>query len=293
MNQPSANKPLDNPVTLDAVASFSKATDPRLAEVMGLLVKHLHAFVDESKLSKAEWLKGLEFLTAAAQITDHERNEFSLFSDIMGISSMVDVVSQPPGGTPSSVLGPFHNHDSLIKPNGSDLTDGQPGERVWLHGRVLDVHHNPVPHAQIDFWQNADNGLYPAQDSAQDPQNLRCKIQCDAQGGFELLTIRPHPYTVPTDGPVGALLAASNRNIWRPAHFHIIVSAPGYVGLVTELFPSGSAYIDNDTVFGVRPGLIVDVKDCHNEDVAKQFGLTLPFKEVAFDFSLVQQSSTT
>lgn len=293
MNQPSANKPLDNPVTLDAVASFSKATDPRLAEVMGLLVKHLHAFVDESKLSKAEWLKGLEFLTAAAQITDHERNEFSLFSDIMGISSMVDVVSQPPGGTPSSVLGPFHNHDSLIKPNGSDLTDGQPGERVWLHGRVLDVHHNPVPHAQIDFWQNADNGLYPAQDSAQDPQNLRCKIQCDAQGGFELLTIRPHPYTVPTDGPVGALLAASNRSIWRPAHFHIIVSAPGYVGLVTELFPSGSAYIDNDTVFGVRPGLIVDVKDCHNEDIAKQFGLTLPFKEVAFDFSLVQQSSTT
>ena len=293
MNQPSSNKPLDNPVTRDAMASFSKATDPRLAEVMGLLVKHLHAFVDESKLSKAEWLKGLEFLTAAAQITDHERNEFSLFSDIMGISSMVDVVSQPPGGTPSSVLGPFHNHDSLIKPNGSDLTDGQPGERVWLHGRVLDVHHNPIPHAQIDFWQNADNGLYPAQDSAQDPQNLRCKIQCDAQGGFELLTIRPHPYTVPTDGPVGALLAASNRNIWRPAHFHIIVSAPGYVGLVTELFPSGSAYIDNDTVFGVRPGLIVDVKDCHNEDVAKQFGLTLPFKEVAFDFSLVQQSSTT
>jgi protocatechuate 3,4-dioxygenase beta subunit len=293
MNQHIDREHLNNPVTRDAINSFSNATDPRLAEVMALLVKHLHAFVSESNLSKAEWLKGLEFLTAAAQITDQERNEFSLFSDIMGISSMVDVVSQPPGGTPSSVLGPFHNHDSLIKPNGSDLTDGQPGERVWLHGRVLDVHHNPIPHAQIDFWQNADNGLYPAQDSAQDPQNLRCKIQCDAQGGFELLTIRPHPYTVPTDGPVGALLAASNRNIWRPAHFHIIVSAPGYVGLVTELFPSGSAYIDNDTVFGVRPGLIVDVTDCHNQDVAKQFGLTLPFKEVAFDFSLVQQLSAS
>jgi protocatechuate 3,4-dioxygenase beta subunit len=264
-----------------------------LAEVMALLVKHLHAFVSESNLSKAEWLKGLEFLTAAAQITDHERNEFSLFSDIMGISSMVDVVSQPPGGTPSSVLGPFHNHDSQIQPNGCDLTHGQPGERVWLHGRVLDVHQKPIPNAQIDFWQNADNGLYPAQDAAQDPQNLRCKIHCDAQGGFNLLTIRPHPYTVPTDGPVGALLAASNRGIWRPAHFHIIVSAPGYVGLVTELFPSGSAYIDNDTVFGVRPGLIVDVKDCHNQEVAKQFGLTQPFKEVAFDFSLVPQSSTT
>jgi hydroxyquinol 1,2-dioxygenase len=293
MNQHIDKEHLNNPVTRDAINSFSNATDPRLAEVMALLVKHLHAFVSESNLSKAEWLKGLEFLTAAAQITDQERNEFSLFSDIMGISSMVDVVSQPPGGTPSSVLGPFHNHDSQIQPNGCDLTHGQPGERVWLHGRVLDVHQKPIPNAQIDFWQNADNGLYPAQDAAQDPQNLRCKIHCDAQGGFNLLTIRPHPYTVPTDGPVGALLAASNRGIWRPAHFHIIVSAPGYVGLVTELFPSGSAYIDNDTVFGVRPGLIVDVKDCHNQEVAKQFGLTQPFKEVAFDFSLVPQSSTT
>jgi len=277
-------------VTRDAMRSFAKASDPRMAEVMGLLVKHMHAFVAESKLSKAEWLKGLEFLTHAAKITTDERNEFSLFSDVMGISSMVDVVSQPPGGTPSSVLGPFHNHDSLYRPNGADLTQGQPGDRVWLHGRVLDVHQKPIPGAEIDFWQNADNGLYPAQDAAQDPQNLRCKIKCDEEGGFSLLTIRPHPYTVPTDGPVGALLAASNRNVWRPAHFHIIVSAQGYVGLVTELFPSGSAYIDNDTVFGVRQGLIVDIKPCQDLGVAKKYGLSAPFNEVNFEFNLVKQS---
>jgi hydroxyquinol 1,2-dioxygenase len=277
-------------VTRDAMRSFAKASDPRMAEVMELLVKHMHAFVAESKLSKAEWLRGLEFLTHAAKITTDERNEFSLFSDVMGISSMVDVVSQPPGGTPSSVLGPFHNHDSLYQPNGADLTQGQPGDRVWLHGRVLDVHQKPIPGAEIDFWQNADNGLYPAQDAAQDPQNLRCKIKCDEEGGFSLLTIRPHPYTVPTDGPVGALLAASNRNVWRPAHFHIIVSAQGYVGLVTELFPSGSAYIDNDTVFGVRPGLIVDIKPCQDLGVAKKYGLSAPFNEVNFEFNLVKQS---
>ncbi|MEY3923934.1 MAG: Hydroxyquinol 1,2-dioxygenase [Pseudomonadota bacterium] len=289
MTAPTHSNDLNNTVTQDAMASFSNASDPRLAHVMGLLVKHLHAFVNESQLSKAEWLKGLEFLTAAAKITDDERNEFSLFSDIMGISSMVDVVSQPPGGTPSSVLGPFHNHDSLTQPNGSDLTHDQPGERVWLRGRVLDIHQKPIPNAQIDFWQNADNGLYPAQDAAQDPQNLRCKIKCDEHGAFSLLTIRPNPYTVPTDGPVGALLAASNRGIWRPAHFHIIVSAPGYVGLVTELFPAGSNYLDNDAVFGVRPGLIVEVKNCENSDVAHRYGLTAAFKEVVFDFSLVKQ----
>ena len=230
-------------VTEAAMRSFATSSGPRMGEVMALLVKHLHAFVAESKLTKEEWMRGLTFLTAAADITTEERNEFSLLSDVLGISSMVDVVSQPVGGTSSSVLGPFHNHDSQLRANGVDLTNGQAGERTWLHGRVVDINGKPVANAELDFWQNADNGLYPAQDPAQDPHNLRCKIHCEADGSFELLTIRPHPYTVPTDGPVGAMLAAANRNIWRPAHYHVIVSAPGYVGLVTELFPAGSAYI--------------------------------------------------
>lgn len=275
-------------VTQEAMASFATADQPRLAHVMALLVKHLHAFVAESKLSKEEWMQGLQFLTACAAITDEERNEFSLFSDIMGISSMVDVVSQPAGGTPSSVLGPFHNHDSLVRPNGVNLVQNQAGEPVWFHGRVLDVAGQPLAHAQIDFWQNADNGLYPAQDPAQEAHNLRCKLTCDANGAFELLTIRPKPYTVPTDGPVGALLAASRRNIWRPAHYHVIVSAPGCVGLVTELFPQGSAYIDNDTVFGVRPGLVVPFMPCQDPQVAQRFGVEGPLLEVQYEFRLAR-----
>ena len=274
-------------VTEAAMRSFATASDPRMGEVMALLVKHLHAFVAESKLTKEEWMRGLTFLTAAADITTEERNEFSLLSDVLGISSMVDVVSQPVGGTSSSVLGPFHNHDSQLQANGVDLTNGQAGERTWLHGRVVDINGKPVANAELDFWQNAD-GLYPAQDPAQDPHNLRCKIHCEADGSFELLTIRPHPYTVPTDGPVGAMLAAAKRSIWRPAHYHVIVSAPGYVGLVTELFPAGSAYIDNDTVFGVREGLIVDFKPCQNAEVAKRYHLQVPFNEVQFEFCLVK-----
>ena len=277
-------------VTEAAMRSFSQANDPRLGQVMALLVKHLHAFVAESQLTKAEWLHGLEFLTQSAAITDADRNEFSLLSDILGISSMVDVVSQPDGGTSSSVLGPFHNHDSQLRPTGVDLSGDQPGQKTWLHGRVMNVQGQPIAHAEIDFWQNADNGLYPAQDPLQDPQNLRCKIQCDADGSFNLLTLRPHPYTVPTDGPVGALLAASRRNIWRPAHFHVIVSAPGYVGLVTELFPADSAYIDNDTVFGVRQGLIVPLLPSQNAEVAARYGIATPFFEMNFDFHLVPQA---
>ena len=274
-------------VTEAAMDSFAHAPSARMAQVMPLLVKHLHAFVAEAKLTKEEWMQGLEFLTACARITTEDRNEFSLLSDVMGISSMVDVVSLPEGSTASSVLGPFHNHDSLVRPNGVDLTNGQPGARVWFHGRVHNTQGEPIANATLDFWQNADNGLYPAQDPHQDPQNLRCKIQTDAQGHFELLTIEPKPYTVPTDGPVGELLRQAQRSEWRPAHFHLIVSAPGYIGLVTELFPQDSDYIKNDTVFGVRPGLIVPLSPCDNPEVRQRYGLTAPCVEVKFDFCLV------
>ena len=276
-------------VTQAAMNSFAHAQSPRMAQVMPLLVKHLHAFVAEARLSKEEWLEGLAFLTACANITTADRNEFSLLSDVMGVSSMVDVVSLPPDCTPSSVLGPFHNHDSLERDNGVDLTQGQPGTRVWLHGRVINAQGQAIAGATLDFWQNADNGLYPAQDPAQDPHNLRCKIQADANGCFELLTIEPKPYTVPTDGPVGELLRKSNRAEWRPAHFHVIVSAPGYIGLVTELFPENSEHIQTDTVFGVRPGLIVSMNTCHDASVAHRYGLKEPFKEVQFDFCLAQE----
>ena len=275
-------------VTEAAMHSFASAKDPRMAHVMQLMVKHLHAFVAEAKLSKEEWLAGLKFLTACADITTADRNEFSLLSDIMGISSMVDVVSLPPNCTPSSVLGPFHNHDSHERENGADITDGQPGKRVWLHGRVVNGQGQAIANATLDFWQNADNGLYPAQDPAQDPHNLRCKIHTDANGRFELLTIEPKPYTVPTDGPVGELLRQSNRHEWRPAHFHVIVSAPGYIGLVTELFPAHSEHIQNDTVFGVRPGLIVSMQPCHDAAVASRYGLKEPFDEVQFEFCLAK-----
>ena len=89
---------------------------------------------------------------------------------------------------------------------------------------------------------------------------------------------------------MGALLAASNRSIWRPAHYHVIVSAPGYIGLVTELFPQESDYIDNDTVFGVREGLIVPFVKSSNVEIANRYDLDAPFYEVIFDFKLVKQT---
>ena len=282
-----------NSVT-DAVArSFSASDNQRLGVLLPALVRHLHAFVREEHVTQAEWGAAMQFLTECAAITTPERNEFILLSDILGVSSLVDLQGHSPGATPGSVLGPFHNHDSRWRENGVDLIAGQPGEPTVLLGQVTDTQGRDIADAEIDFWQNAANGFYPAQDSGQDSHNLRCKLRTDEHGRFRINTVRPQPYTVPYDGPVGAMLTAANRHCWRPAHFHIIVAAPGHAAIVTELFPDDSPYVDSDAVFGVRKGLVAPFVKTEDVRLAAQYGVTAPFSLVRFNFRLAPAQGVT
>ncbi len=277
-------------VTGATMQSFSAAQHPRLAKVLPLLVKHLHAFVKEAQVNQLEWQAGLKFLTECSNITSDERNEFVLLSDILGISSLVDLQAHSAATTPGSVLGPFHNLDSRLLESGVDLIQGQAGTPVVLLGRVCHEDGTPAQAANVDFWQNADNGLYPAQDPAQDPHNLRCKMKCDALGRFVIRTVAPKPYRVPYDGPVGKLLEASNRHCWRPAHFHLIAAAADCRTLVTELFPAQSAYLDSDAVFGVRDALVLPMPLLVDPEVAQKYGVSTPFHLVEFEIRLASLS---
>ena len=273
-------------VTDAVAASFANASSQRLTQLLPMLVRHAHAFVREGQVTHAEWRAALQFLTKCGDITTAERNEFSLLSDILGVSSLVDLQSHQAGATPGSVLGPFHNHDSRWVDNGADLIAGQPGEPVLLLGRVCNVDGEPLAGASVDFWQNAANSLYPAQDPTQDPHNLRCKLKCAADGSFAIRTVRPQPYSVPYDGPVGKMLTHANRHCMRPAHFHLIVAAPGHQTLVTEVFPDDSEYLDSDAVFGVRKGLTVRLVQVHDAALGTQHRIAVPFKLAEFEFRL-------
>ena len=68
-------------------------------------------------------------------------------------------------------------------------------------------------------------------------------------------------YTVKHDGPVGQLLEALERHPWRPAHIHFLVEADGYRRLVTQAYPAGGRYLEDDTINGVKSELIVPVED--------------------------------
>ena len=269
-------------------------TDERTRFVLTKLAQHLHDFARETNLTHDEWRKGLELLGAAGDISTPERNEFVLFSDVLGMSSLVDMLHSPDDGTPSSVLGPFHVLGAPDLPVGGDLVRGNEGEISVVGGRVLSTDGTPIVGAEIEIWQTADNGLYSNQDEAQPDYNLRAHQTSDADGRYLFSTVKPAPYTVPDDGPVGELLRATGRTPWRPSHLHFIITANGYKSLVTEVFPSDDPYLDDDAVFGVRDKLVMDYQEMTDtsglpDDLAIKDQITGPYLKVDFDFVLAAE----
>ncbi|PRY26103.1 hydroxyquinol 1,2-dioxygenase [Aliiruegeria haliotis] len=236
---------------------FAEDTDHRTRELLLALAKHIHDFARETNLTHDEWRKGIEFLEWAGRITDPERNEFVLLSDVLGLSSLVDMLHSRPDATSSSVLGPFHVSNPPPLEIGGDMKRDFEGEVLLVEGTVRDTSGNPLPGATIDIWQTAPNGMYSSQDPDQHIHSFHGLMTCDGNGRYAFTTVRPVSYTVPEDGPVGEILRAAGRHPWRPSHLHYIVSAPGHRTLVTEVFPDDDPYLDEDTVFGVRDDLVM------------------------------------
>lgn len=236
---------------------FGPDTDPRLMEIMRSLAHHLHAFVKETGLTHAEWEKGIELLEWAGEISDKERHEFVLLSDVLGVSSLVDMVNTVPGGTSSSVLGPFHISDAPAIPFGHDLKRHYEGPVVLITGVIRDREGRPIEKAELDIWQTAPNGLYSSQDPEQDTYSFHGIQTTGEDGRYGFTTVKPVSYTVPSDGPVGAILNATGRHPWRPSHLHFIAKAKGFRTLVSEVFADDDPYLDEDTVFGVREDLVM------------------------------------
>jgi protocatechuate 3,4-dioxygenase beta subunit len=236
--------------------------DPRLRELMTALIRHLHAFITEVGLTQDEWLAAIGFLTATGQISDDRRQEYILLSDTLGVSMLVDLLAETPGAgsagfaTESTVLGPFYVPDSPQREYGTSIVEHPSGELTWYSGRVTDTDGEPIAGATLDIWQNADDMLYAVQNPDSPPDNLRGVFRTRPDGSYAFLGVRPTDYPIPADGPVGQLLARTGRHPWRPAHIHVIVSAPGYQSVATHIFDSGSKYLTSDAVFAVKASLV-------------------------------------
>ena len=272
----------------DAVLKAIDGTqDARAKEVMTSLIRHLHTFAREVCLTQNEWETAIGYLYDTGQITGPTRNEFVLTSDVLGISSLVDIInSNPDGGTEASVLGPFYIEGSKMVDIGTNLIGDSEGEPTVVSGIVRTLGGEPIEGALIDVWQTAANGLYENQDPDQPENNLRCRMLTDKDGYYQFSTIKPVSYKVPTDGPVGRMLDLQGRHAWRPSHLHYKVSADGHRNLITEVFCEEDEYIEEDAVFGVRESLAIPYNLVTSKEEAEKYGVASPFYRVKFDFEL-------
>ncbi len=278
-------------VTEEAVASFDGTANPRLREITQSLVRHLHAFIRETRLTEDEWNAGIEFLTAAGHITTDTRQEFVLLSDVLGVSMLTVAVNEPAvaNATEATVFGPFFVKDSPVIALGDDIAGSAKGEPSWVSGTVRSTDGVPIPNARIEVWEADDDGMYDVQ---YDDGHLaaRAHFFTDDQGAYRFWALTPTPYPIPDDGPVGQLLGSTGRSPMRASHLHFMVTAPGFRRLVTHIFVAGDPYLTSDSVFGVKQSLIYEFER-HDQDQPTPDGRALQesWTSVVFDIVLREQ----
>jgi hydroxyquinol 1,2-dioxygenase len=274
-------------VTGLAEGRWATAHDPRLAEIMTALVRHLHEFAREVRLTEAEWMAAIGWLNRTGQISDEKRQEFILASDVLGLSMLVVQMNHrfDAAATPATVLGPFHIDGSPELGYGADMSEGVPGTPLYVSGTVRDLDGKPISGAVLDVWQADPEGAYEAQLDV-DEARLRAKYTAREDGTYCVRTVGPKGYAIPMDGPVGDLIGRTAISHFRPAHVHFLLTADGFQPLITHLFQEGAQYLDTDVVFGTKAELVVPFEPRDPGPTADGGRSDEPWLEARYDFVL-------
>ncbi|MEN9587677.1 MAG: hypothetical protein RIT15_1252 [Pseudomonadota bacterium] len=261
MNKLEGMPPIQSPqdVTLAVQAVMQQTSDPRLREIMTSLVKHLHGFVTEARLTEAEFRQAAALINEIGQRSNDSHNEAVLMAGTLGVSQLVCLLNN--GGvvdddgsiqTSQNLLGPFWRmHSPRTENGGSILRSSTLGEALRVEGLVVDSSGNPIPDAEVDIWHASPVGLYEQQDDSQADMNLRGKFTTNAEGKFWFTSVKPTGYPIPTDGVVGRLLTAQNRHPYRPAHLHALIFKEGFKTLISQVYADDDEHLETDVQFGV------------------------------------------
>lgn len=275
-------------VTDAVLEQMAGTADPRLREMMASLVRHMHAFAREVRLTPQEWLAAISFLTRTGQACTPARQEFILLSDTLGLSALVNIMDNGAAeevGTEGSLLGPFYQQKAPRYAAGESIAVDATGPELQMYGTVRDKQGNPVPGATVEVWQTDAEGYYDLQLHNGQKMDMRGMFSTDDQGRYNFRTLRPLGYSIPLDGPVGEMIRAQDRHGCRPAHIHFLIAAPGHRELVTALYLGDDQYIGSDTVFGVSSSLVV-----HPEEDPQARASGIP--AVRYDFVLGREQRT-
>lgn len=243
----------------EAFASRFGTPDDATARLLSAVVGHVHELIKEFRPTQEQWRKVIDFLTEVGHASDERRQEWVLFSDLVGASALVEEINsrRPAGATPNTIRGPFFRTDTPERALGSSISLDGIGEPLEVEGRVEDLDGLPIPTAEIITWQANAEGYYENQQPDLQPEfNLRGLFRADQDGRFHYRTVRPAGYGVPGDGPVGRLLAQAGYPLHRPAHLHFVLRAPGFETITTHIYDESDPRLGEDALFGVRPELV-------------------------------------
>src|ERR1700675_4573897 len=158
-------------VTDAVLEAVSRAEDPRLREILLALVRHLHGFVREVRLTEREFQQAAGLIAAMGQKTTASHNEVVLMAGSLGVSSLVCLLNNGNNGqteTQANLLGPFWRDDQPLSASGDSLVRSPtPGPGMVVRVAVADGQGRPVAGAEVDVWPSSPEGLYENQDSSQ------------------------------------------------------------------------------------------------------------------------------
>ena len=280
----------DTELTAAVIRSFEETPEPRVKFLMEELVKSLHDYVRKTDLTFDEWGYAIDFLTRVGQKCTSTRQEFILLSDVFGVSMLVDAVNhrERDGATETTVLGPFYVGEHKPMPHGADISPDLDGELMFVQSRVTDLEGKPLANVPVDVWHADNDGYYDSQRPTYETTgpSSRARFVTDADGRFFFRTILPCSYPIPTDGPVGDLITATQRHPMRPAHVHFLVKAEGYEPLITHVFLDGDEYLRSDVVFGVKDELIAHVQPRNEPALPNGERVAGPWHLMTYDFQM-------
>jgi catechol 1,2-dioxygenase len=249
-----------NDVTQAVLEEIERAPDARFREIMGAAVKHLHAFVRETRLTEAEFQKACATIATLGQLSNASHNEVVLIAGSLGVSSLVCLMNNGERGraeTTANLLGPFWRQGSPRTENGASIVRSPtPGDPIFVTATVRDREGRPVADAEVDVWHTSAAGIYENQDPAQADMNLRGKFTTDAKGQVRFRSVKPAGYPIPVNGPVGELLRAQGRHNMRPAHIHFLIHKPGFKTQFSQVYSSDDPDLETDVQFGVTRALV-------------------------------------
>lgn len=250
----------ESQVTEAVLAEAARTPDPRLREILQALIRHLHGFAREVRLTEREFDQAINLVTALGHHTTASHNETRLICGSLGLSTLVCLMNNGEQGgrqTSANLLGPFWRAGAPRMANGASIVRSPtPGAPLFFSGTVVDLDGNPIAGAEIDVWHASPAGLYENQDPSQAEWNLRGRFTSDAQGHFSYRSVKPAGYPVPMDGPTGALLRAEGRHPFRPAHLHALIYKPGFKTITSQIYSHDDPLLETDAQFGVTRTLI-------------------------------------